>query len=223
MQLTHSTMIKHTSPHLHLPLHMDRLGGSPSGAKKRVFEFLNKLRIKNHTIPHSQPSQPGLVVTVIIIIVVFLFSIINHRWHESYSHNLNIQIFNPNFSTLVIILTRKTNQLPIHQPPYLKPPLLDPDHPLSPPLSTPRLNHSLEIYGNLYKKSEISYALGRNPFEKWESSYSKCWNNLPLGVHPVLLTRWGIILWARCPQRAIFYRTAKPAYKMKSFGSEDRE
>ena len=166
MQLTHSTMIKHTSPHLHLPLHMDRLGGSPSGAKKRVFEFLNKLRIKNHTIPHSQPSQPGLVVTVIIIIVVFLFSIINHRWHESYSHNLNIQIFNPNFSTLVIILTRKTNQLPIHQPPYLKPPLLDPDHPLSPPLSTPRLNHSLEIYGNLYKKSEISYNFSGNPYGK---------------------------------------------------------
>ena len=34
------------------------------------------------------------------------------------------------------------------------------------------VNHSLEIYGNLYGKSEISYTLGRKPYEKWEISYA---------------------------------------------------
>ena len=34
-------------------------------------------------------------------------------------------------------------------------------------------NHLLEIFGNPYEKSEISYALARNPFEKREISYVK--------------------------------------------------
>ena len=33
------------------------------------------------------------------------------------------------------------------------------------------VNHSLEISGNPYKKSEISYAWTKNPFEKSEISY----------------------------------------------------
>ena len=32
-------------------------------------------------------------------------------------------------------------------------------------------NHMLQIFGNPYEKSEISYALARNPFEKLEISY----------------------------------------------------
>ena len=43
------------------------------------------------------------------------------------------------------------------------------------------VNHLLEISGNLHKKSEISYALGRNPVYKWEISYAKCLSDLPLG------------------------------------------
>ena len=43
-------------------------------------------------------------------------------------------------------------------------------------------NHSLEISGNLYNKSEIAYALGKNPFEKWEISYPKCWSDLHLDI-----------------------------------------
>ena len=38
------------------------------------------------------------------------------------------------------------------------------------------VNHSLEISGNPYKKSEISYAQARNLLEKSEISYAKCWN-----------------------------------------------
>ena len=34
-------------------------------------------------------------------------------------------------------------------------------------------NHLLEIFGNPYEKSEISYALARNPFEKREILYVK--------------------------------------------------
>ena len=43
------------------------------------------------------------------------------------------------------------------------------------------VNHSLEISGNPYTKSEISYAESRNPFEKSEILYAKCASDLPLG------------------------------------------
>ena len=45
------------------------------------------------------------------------------------------------------------------------------------------VNHSLEISwnprGNPYKKSEISYASARNPFEK-SRTLEVCWSDLPL-------------------------------------------
>ena len=44
------------------------------------------------------------------------------------------------------------------------------------------VNHSLEISGNIYGKSKISYALARNSFVKWEMSYAKCWNDSPLAL-----------------------------------------
>ena len=43
-----------------------------------------------------------------------------------------------------------------------------------------RENHLLEISGNPYEKSEISYALARNPFEKLEISNAKYGSDLPL-------------------------------------------
>ena len=46
------------------------------------------------------------------------------------------------------------------------------------------VNHSLEISGNPCRKSEISYAWARNPFEKWEISYVKCWSDLALVLAP---------------------------------------
>ena len=36
------------------------------------------------------------------------------------------------------------------------------------------MSHLLEISGNPYKKPAISYALGRNPFEKWEIMVMCC-------------------------------------------------
>ena len=51
---------------------------------------------------------------------------------------------------------------------------------LSLPWCSRGVNHLLEISGNLYNKSEISYALGRIPSEKWEISYAKFWSDLPL-------------------------------------------
>ena len=51
------------------------------------------------------------------------------------------------------------------------------------------VHHSLDIFGNSYtKKSEIPYACARNPFEKWEISYARCWSDLPLVLsHPTYL------------------------------------
>ena len=49
------------------------------------------------------------------------------------------------------------------------------------------VNHSLEIPGNPYKKSEISYVFFGNPFEKLEISYAKCLSDLPLVIHFIFL------------------------------------
>ena len=40
----------------------------------------------------------------------------------------------------------------------------------------------LDIVGNPYEKSKISYALARNPFEKRENSHVKLRGELPLGL-----------------------------------------
>ena len=44
------------------------------------------------------------------------------------------------------------------------------------------VNHLLEISGDPYKKSEISYTQAIKPFEKLKISYDKCWNDLFLGA-----------------------------------------
>ena len=52
-------------------------------------------------------------------------------------------------------------------------------------------NCSLEIPGNPLKKSEFSYAWARNPFEKWEISYtikhSSCKHRSPWLIRPAFL------------------------------------